>query len=147
MKGRLHAYEVLLRVAAVRETRASVALAEATREACLHQSRYDDVAMARDAVSHARYGCVDDSSRVDMARYELLANLQSALTERLHDASRELVVAEQACRECASATVLAKRYREQVDDRVDEIGSAMRRELAAKRQEEAVEMWVGGKRR
>ena len=144
-QGRLHAYEVLLRVAQVREIRASVALAEASAEKQSRRTHCEEIAAARDAVTVASRASVADTSNLDMARYEMLSNLDAMLAQRLHTASHALTAAEEACQERAAASVVAKRYREQMDERVTETGNAMEQKHSAERQEEAIELWLEGK--
>lgn len=139
---RLHAYEVLLRMAQVREIRASVALAKAADEERARRTHRDEVRAARDAVSLASRGCVENSSSVDMARYEMLAVLDASLTDRLEDASQQHATTLQVREESATASVLAKRYRERVDESVTDVGQALYRQRSAKRQDDAIELWL-----
>lgn len=144
-QGRLHACEVLLRVARVREIRASVALAEAATEKRSCKTHCDGITAARDAITAARRASAADTSNLDMARYEILSNLDATLAQRLHTASHALASAEDVCHERAAASVLAKRYREQMDERVRESGNAIEQKRSAGRQEEAIELWFEGK--
>jgi hypothetical protein len=145
--GRLHAYEVLLRVAKVREVRASLALADASAEVHTCQVHCDEVSAAQTAVSAASRMHAADESSLDLARYEMLSNLDALLVEKRHVASNELAVAEQACLEHALAAVTAKRYREQIDGRVMETNETLDRTRFASQQEEAIECWLGSERR
>jgi hypothetical protein len=142
---RLHAYEVLLRMAQVREIRASVALAKAADEERARRSYRDEVRAAQETVTLAGRRCVEDSSSVDMARYEMLALLGASLSDRLENASQEHISALQVQEESATANVMAKRYRERVDERVTHVGQTLYRERSAKRQEEAIELWLESK--
>ena len=142
---RLHAYEVLLRMAQVREIRASVALAKAADEERERRSHRDGVGAACEAVTLASRRCVEDSSSVDMARYEMLAILGASLSDRLENASQEHLCALQVREESATANVMAKRYRERVGESVTDVGQAMYRERSAKRQDEAIELWLESK--
>lgn len=144
-QGRLHACEVLLRVAQVREVRASFALAEASAEKDLCQTQCEKIAAARDAVTAASRASAADTSNLDMGRYEMLSNLDATLAQRLHAASHALASAEEACQERAAASVVAKRYREQMDERVKETANAMEQRRSADRQEEAIELWLEGR--
>ncbi|MDE3071438.1 MAG: hypothetical protein KGJ63_01765 [Pseudomonadota bacterium] len=144
-RGRLHAYEVLLRVARVRELRASLALAEAAAEENACRTDRDGITADRDAVATASRASASDSSNLDVSRYEMLSNLDAMLAVKLHAASDALVSAELACRERASASVLAKRYRERIDERVKQVHGAMDLKCAASRQEDATELWLGVK--
>ena len=87
-----------------------------------------------------------DESSLDLARYEMLSNLDALLVEKRHVASDELVVAERACLEHALAAVTAKRYREQIDGRVMESSETLERTRFASQQEEAIERWLGSER-
>lgn len=142
--GRLHAYEVLLRVARVREIRASVALAEASTERQAHRTHCEEITAARDGVTAASRASSTDASTLDMARYEMLSHLDAALAGELQVTSHELTLAESACRERATTAVVAKRYREQMDERVRETADAIDHERAAGGQEEAIELWLKG---
>jgi hypothetical protein len=144
-QGRLHACEVLLRVAQVREIRASIALAEASTEKRSHQTHCEGLTAARDAVAAASRVNATDTSSLDMARYEILSNLDATLALRLQTASDALASAEEICQERADASVVAKRYREQLDERVVEIADEIEQKRSAGRQEEAIELWLEGK--
>lgn len=143
-RGRLHAYEALLRVARVREIRASVALAEASTERQAHRAHCEEITAARDGVTAASRASSTDDSILDMARYEMLSHLDAVLARELQVASHELTFAERACRERAATAVVAKRYREQMDEHVRETADAIDHERAAGRQEEAIELWLKG---
>jgi hypothetical protein len=138
----MHAYEVLLRMAKVQEIRASVALAKAADEESARRSHRDDIDGAREAVALAGRRCVEDSSSVDMARYEMLSTLNDSLSDRLDTATQEHASALQAREDHATANVMAKRYREKVDERVIDVGQALYRERSAKLQDEAIELWL-----
>lgn len=137
-----HAYEVLLRMARVKELRAQVALAVAVDGETLAQKRVDDVEEARHAVMTANSKCVDGRRPMDLARYELLTRLDAALSHKLHSAQQELEQASQQRTEKASENVLAKRYRERVDEHLDDVRLAYAQGQAAKAQEEGVELWL-----
>ena len=141
--GRLHAYEVLLRVAKVREIRAALALGEASAEEQLCRNRHDEILAARDLVTTASRTSAANGMELDMARYEMLANLDSALAARLHVASNALDSARSASQGCASANVAAKRYREHMDEHVDNARRTMDQKHSSIRQEEAIELWLG----
>jgi ribonuclease HII len=144
-QGRLHAYEVLLRVAQVREIRASVALVEASAEKHSCQTVCNEITAARDVVSAASRASAVDTLNLDIARYEMLSNLDVVLAQKLHTASHALISAEDICQERATASVVAKRYREQMGERVKETGNVMEQKRSAGRQEEAIELWFEGK--
>lgn len=144
--GRLHAYEVLLRVAKVREVHASLALADASAEARTCRAHCDEVVAAQAAVSGANRRNAADESSLDIARYEMLSNLDALLVEKQHVASDELAFAEQARQERALAAVTARRYREQIDARVMETSWALEGTQFASQQEEAIECWLGSER-
>jgi len=144
--GRLHAYEVLRRVAKVREVRASLALADASAEVRICRIHRDDVGAAQAAVSTANRRSTADESILDLARCEMLSNLDALLVEKRKVASDELALAEQSCQEYALAAVTAKRYREQIDGRVMETSGTLERKRSASQQEEAIECWLGSER-
>lgn len=139
---RLHAYEVLLRVAKVREVRSSSALAEASAEARACGVRHDEAGAAHAAVAAAGRGMAAGQSNLDLARYELLSNLDALLAMKLEAARAELDAANALCRERALAAVKARRYREQADAQVRETRGALERKQLAGLQEEAVECWL-----
>lgn len=139
---RLHAYEVLLRMAKVQEIRASVAFAKAADEERARRSHRDGVEVAREAVAMAGRRCVEDSSSVDMARYEMLSTLNASLSDRLDTATQEHASALQVREDYANANVMAKRYSEKVDERVTDVGQALYRGHSAKLQDEAIELWL-----
>jgi hypothetical protein len=145
--GRLHAYEVLLRVARVRELRASSVWAEASAEVLACQGRRDENDAARVAVAVAsRVGRADDEG-LDLARYELLSKLDAFLAEKEQIVAGELDTATQACLESANASVRAKRYREQVDGKVAETAEALEQQRTVVQQELAIENWLGSRKR
>lgn len=144
-QGRLHACEVLLRVARVREICASLALAEASTEKRSRRTHCEEITAARDAVTAASRASASAMSNLDMARCEMLSNLDATLALRLHTASDALASAEEACQERAAASVVAKRYREKMDERVKESGEAIEQTRSAGEQQEAIELWLEGK--
>lgn len=146
-KGRLHAYEVLHRVAQVREMRASQALAGARSVERAQREECRVVETARDQVTAASRSQVTDSTRLDMARYEMLARLDALLAARQHQAMQDLTAAETASKERAGLSVLAKRYREQVEEHVDELHRSLDQTSSAASQEEDIELWLGSKDR
>ena len=142
---KLHAYEVLLRMAQVREIRASVALAKATDEERTRRAHRDDIGAAREAVTLASRLCVEDTATVDMARYEMLAVLDALLSDRLEEASQEHVSSLRTRDESANANVMAKRYRERVEERTADVGQSLYEVRSAQHQNEAVELWLESK--
>jgi len=145
--GRLHAYEILRRVARVREVRASRALADASAEERLCRMRCEHIATARDGLASARRVTSSDPSRLDMGRYEMLSRMDTAFAEQQHHASTELAVAEKITQEQAERSVMAKRYCEKIDEHVTELIVALDHKASASALEEAIEMWVGSKSR
>ncbi|MGS1125896.1 hypothetical protein ACVCL3_02770 [Rhodanobacter sp. UC4437_H4] len=145
--GRLHAYEVLLRVAKVREVRASSALAEASAEAHACSVRHDEAGAAHAVVAAAGRGLAAGQSNLDLARYELLSNLDALLAMNLETARDELDSADTFCRERALAAVKAKQYREKADAQVRETRGTQERTKLAGLQEEAIECWLRGRGR
>jgi len=136
------AYEVLLRIAHVREVRAGVALAVAAREEAARHQDVDDLTDARNAASIATRACAIDDARLDVARYALLSELGMALTTKLTHAQTHLDDAQFERVARANENVVATRRVEKVADRLDAQRGADAYQLAAKRQEEAVELWV-----
>lgn len=141
---RLHAYEVLSRVAKVREVRASVVLAEASAEVLACQEQHDVLGVARDAVSMASQASMKSTAGLDLARYEMLSSLDTWLAQKEQVAAGELTLAEEARVERANASVLATRYREQICDKVTETSGALQQERFAAQQEDAMECWLRG---
>ena len=137
-----HAYEVLLRMARVKELRAQVALAGAVDKETVAQKEVDGVEEARKAVISANDKCISGEQSMDLARYELLTRLDAALSDKLHVAHQGLEQASQQRTEKASENVLAKRYRERVDEHLDDVRLVWARGQAAKAQEEGVELWL-----
>ncbi len=95
----------------------------------------------------SRIGAVGGDSTLDIGRYELLSELDETLAERLQSASSELAAAEKVCSERASASVMAKRYREKIHGKVGEIDDEIELKLSARRQEDAVELWLESAKR
>lgn len=139
---RLHAYEVLQRVAKVREMRASAVLALASAEVRICEGRRDEIGSAREAVSIASRDSMKSHAGLDLARHELLSSLDTWLAQREEVAAAELTSAEQTCLEHANASLLARRYREKIDEKVAETGAAVEREQTTMQQEDAIECWL-----
>lgn len=137
-----HAYEVALRMAQVKELRAQVALADAVKQEGAAQDHVDAVEGMRRTVGHAHQECVANGRPMDVARYELLTRLDAALADQLRSASDALDEATQHRNAKASEGVMAKRHRELVDERLDELRVAMAHAHAARAQEEGVELWL-----
>ena len=141
-KRKQHAYEVALRIAQVKELRAQMALASAVDKETAARRQVETIDAARREVSLASHACVADGRSVDMARYELLSQLSSALADTLHLANSELEQASGQRVEKASENVLAKRHRERVDEHLDSVRLSLIHARAAKTQEEGVELWL-----
>jgi hypothetical protein len=137
-----HAYEVALRMAQVKELRAQVALASAVDEEAAAKEQVDAVEAARRSVLAASSTCVADGQLMDLARYELLTRLDSALTHRLQLASEVLDQASLQRAEKASDNVKAKRHRERVGEHLDDVRLAWVHAQAAKAQEDGIELWL-----
>ncbi|MEO7065596.1 MAG: hypothetical protein ABI114_01695 [Rhodanobacter sp.] len=139
--ARLHAYEVLLRVARVREIRASLAQVEALTEERTRRKGLEKIGTARMALLAASHA-VEDGSKLDVARYELLSILDATLGAKLQVASSQLTAAEKVSKERGAASVLAKRYREKICDKVSETSDAIDRKCSTSQQEMAIELWL-----
>jgi len=137
------AYATLLRMAKVKEVRADVALAKASAVETEQRRRVDHVSAARKAVATASEACTSEGVRLDLGRYEMLALLDMALADKHAAASQCLDEASQVRKERATENVLAKRYRERVGEKLDDVRSTLVRERLAKAQEEMVELWIG----
>ncbi|RUL72723.1 hypothetical protein [Dyella choica] len=143
MSGRKqHAYEVALRMARVKELRAQMALAESVDKEQTAKQHVETVEAAREKVSLAVHACVVDERPVDLARYELLTQLSSALTDTWQHANNKLAQAAQQRTEKASENVQAKRHRERVHEHLDDVRLVLAHERAAKAMEEGVELWL-----
>lgn len=137
-----HAYEVALRMARVKELRAQMALAESVDKEAVARKQVETVETACEKVSRAAQACVDDNRPIDLARYELLTQLSSALTDNLQAANHKLEQASLERAEKASDNVLAKRHRERVHEHLDDVRLALAHTRAAKALEEGVELWL-----
>jgi hypothetical protein len=137
-----HAYEVALRMAQVKELRAQLALAESVEKEAAAKQQVQRVEHAREQVSQAAQACVAGERTIDLARYELLTQLASALTHTLQRAHGELEQAMQQRSEKASANVCAKRHRERVHEHLDDVRLSLAQTRAAKAMEEGVELWL-----
>jgi hypothetical protein len=141
-KRKQHAYEVALRMAKVKEMRAQMALAEAVDKEDAARRQMETIEAATQKVLLASQACLAGIGRVDLARYELLSHLSSALADTLQHASGEF---EQASGERigkASENVLAKRHRERVHEHLDDVRLVMAHGRTAKAQEEGIELWL-----
>lgn len=137
-----HAYEVALRMAQVKELRAQVALASAVDKETTAKAQVETVEAARRSVLKASSDCVADGQPMDLARYELLTRLDSALAYRLQRAGEALDQAAQQRAEKASENVMAKRHRETVGEHLDDVRLAWVHAQAAKAQEDGIELWL-----
>jgi hypothetical protein len=140
-----HAYEVALRMAQVKELRAQVALASAVDKEMVAKEQVETVEAARRSVLHASTACVADGQPMDLARYELLTRLDSALAHRLQLAGEALDQAALERAEKASENVMAKRHRETVGEHLDDVRLAWVHAQAAKAQEDGIELWLGSR--
>jgi hypothetical protein len=137
-----HAYEVALRMAQVKELRAQVALASAVDKESAAKEQVDTVEAARRSVLKASGTCVADGQTMNLARYELLTRLDSALALRLQWANEVLDQASRQRAEKASDNVKAKRHRERVGEHLEDVRVAWMHVQAAKAQEDGVELWL-----
>jgi hypothetical protein len=137
-----HAYEVALRMAQVKELRAQVALASAVDEEAVAKKQVDIVEVARSSVLDASHACVMDGQKMDLARYELLTRLDSALTQQLQLAGEVLDRAAEQRAERASENVAAKRHRENVDEHLEDLRLAWVLAQATRAQEDGIELWL-----
>lgn len=142
-KDRLHSYQALLRMARVREAIAGADLAEAAKSERERRGQHQAALDERDLIVQAGQQCVASGAALDLARYEMLSRLDAALTDRLDKTSSHLAEAERQREEKAHANWQAKRYRERAGEQADTARTVLHRELLAKGQEEAVELWVG----
>jgi hypothetical protein len=139
-----HAYEVALRIAQVKELRAQVALASAVDKEAEARNQVEAVEAARRSVLQASNGrTAAGGQQMDLARYELLARLDVALAHRLQRAGDVLDQAAQLRAERAAENVNAKRHRERVGEHLGDVRRAGSHALAAKAQEEGIELWLG----
>lgn len=137
-----HAYEVALRMARVKELRAQMALAESVDNEAAARQRMAAAEAAQEKVSLAAQACAANTQRIDLARYELLTQLSSALTDNVRLASDECAQASLQRAEKAAENVLAKRQRERVHQHLDSVRLASAHARAAKALEEGVELWL-----
>jgi uncharacterized protein YicC (UPF0701 family) len=137
-----HAYEVALRMAQVKELRAQVALAIAVDKEADAKKQVEIVEAARRSVLEASHARAMDGQKMDLARYELLTRLDSALAQRLQLAGASLDQAVQQRAEKASENVMAKRHRESVGEHLDDLRMALLHVKAAKAQEDGIELWL-----
>jgi len=147
-QDRLRSYQALLRMARVREAIAGADLAEAAKSERERRTQHQAVLDERALVARAGQQCLASGDTLDLARYEMLSRLDAALSDRLDKTSSHLAEAEQLREEKAHANWQAKRYRERAGEQSDTARTALHREVLAKGQEEAVELWVesqGGK--
>ncbi|MBE1162741.1 hypothetical protein [Dyella acidiphila] len=140
-----HAYAVALRMAQVDELRAQSALAAAVAHEHTAKEQVDAVETARHAVASANGVCLADG-RLDLARYELLTQLDAALSQRLLQANTALGEATQQRSEKASANVSAKRRRERIGEHLDEVRHTHAHQQAAKSLEDGIELWLGSRK-
>jgi hypothetical protein len=137
-----HAYEVALRMAHVKALRAQMALAESVGKEEAAQHRVKAVEAARENVSLAAQACVAGEQPVDLARYELLTQLSSALADTLQRATHERDRASQLRAEKASENVMAKRHCERVQEHLDSVRLTLAHARAERTLEEGVELWL-----
>jgi hypothetical protein len=137
-----HAYEVALRMARVKELRAQLALAESVDKEEAARQQVQTAETAREKVSLAAQACVAGERHIDLARYELLTQLSSALTDNLQRANGKLEQASLQRAEKASENVMAKRHRERVHEHLDEVRVALAHTRAAKALEDGIELWL-----
>lgn len=142
MSGRKqHAYEVALRMAKVKELRAQTALAEAVDKEDAARRQMETIEAATQKVLDASQACLGQG-QFDLARYELLSHLSSALVDTLRHASGECELASGERVEKASENVLAKRHRERVHEHLDDVRLVLAHGRAAKAQEDGIELWL-----
>ena len=144
---RLHAYQVMLRVARVKEIRASMVLAEATTAENRQRIQHDYIVDAREAVVAASRRQRAHQGDLDLDRYEMLTRLSEALDDRLNDAKSALSAAGELSRERAVASVTATRHRENIAEHVDVACQTLEQERSANAREDAIELWLKGKSR
>jgi hypothetical protein len=142
---KIHAYRALLRKAKVDELRAGAALAKAVSEVTARQRDVDAVEAARMAIADANEHCVARGKSLDLARYELLTLLDASLSKQWTTATRERNAATDRRMERAHENVLAKRYRERVDENQTLLRTQYENERAAKMREDAIEVWLESK--
>lgn len=144
---RLEAYQVMRRVARVKEVRASLALSEAVAAETRRRAEHDRIAQQRDAVAMASHGQRTAVGNLDMGRYEMLCLLGEAIDERLGEAASALSSASELSRERATASASAQRRRESIDEHVEAASRTLEQVRSGNAREEAVELWLRGKSR
>lgn len=139
---RKHAYEVAARMARVKELRVQVALAETVRREEEARKKVTTIEVAYKEALNATGDCLAAKRLLDLARYELLAQLNAALCDKLQAAADTLAQVEDDRSAKASENVLAKRYRENMEERLDDIRHALVHARDATLLEEGVELWL-----
>jgi hypothetical protein len=142
---KLHAYEVLWRMAKVRELQAAMDLALAANEECLRRVERDGLSRTQELVAAAQAACLATSAVLDMGRFEMLAQLSEGVGGKLQTASQQLSLAVKSRDASATSNVLAKRYRERVSERVDVVSAGLHHATISAEQHEAVELWLHGR--
>lgn len=144
---RLHAYQVMLRVARVKEIRASMVLAEAATAENRQRTQRDSIVDAREHVVTASRTQRARQGTLDLDRYEMLTRFGEVLGERLDDAESALSMAGELSRERAAAAVTATRHRENIAEHIDVACLTLEQEHSANVREDAIELWLKGRSR
>ncbi|MFC5743552.1 hypothetical protein [Dyella tabacisoli] len=146
MKDRkLRSHEVMLRMARVRELRASMALSKAHKDEREQKAVVNEVTVTRDAVTAASVACLSRDLPVNMGRYATLAVLEDALAVKWRLASDELISLSKAREASANQSLMAKRYRDHVSTCTDETRRVLEQARSARQLDDGIEVWLGNK--
>ncbi len=144
-QGRLKAHLTMLRVARVKEIRASSALAQATNEQRQSQALHDDACAKHQAVLSARQSI--HSSALDMGRYALLSSLDELLGQRRWKSDEALTASKATTCECAATWGTAQRHstnaeEKAISERLELLGAS-----ADRQRDDAMDLWLMGRSR
>lgn len=137
-----HAYEVLLRMARVKELQADAALVEASGALEQCREQVNEAMSTWEIVQSAWSSCAESGREIDIARYQLLGDLGQVMSAQWDAANEKLEDASLRCKEVALQSVTAKRYRERVGEHVTTEKESRMQAITAKVQEESVELWT-----
>jgi len=134
--------ETMARVARVRDQRAATRLSAAITAELQKKDACDGLTRSRDHVREASERCLEQSSRLDLARYALLADLQGILDTQVAHAEHSLAsaVAERELR--TSERLMTRSRHERADEEAVRYRNAMHQDIEKKQAEQSVELWL-----
>lgn len=144
-RRRVRSYEMLQRLARVRESRASLELAEAVRGEKTAAKNAADAMSSRVAATAARQRCLEEQSGLAIGEYSLLTALCESLHEREMSANAAWQQAKNHLTSKSEAVVIARRFADGAEERWIDSRRAVATAVDGRALADSLDLWVSSK--